>query len=361
MKSWNASLERDVLHGVRRVCEAPSDSATLRRQVARQLSRLIPSEAFFFNTLDPDTGLLTHVLGEGAPLALKQRFMTVLYPGGEAERVIDLARVEGITSRSSPEFASAMQAVGFRHEMRAAFTVGEEPWGLFCALRERGPEFGEREVDAVRRVMPWVARGLRTAVLVAAAAQLDASAADGSGTAEAGVVVVDQRNRVLHRTAAATAHLSDVDGTVVDGGELPLTVTGLLARQRRGRGDAVELRIAGHSGRWYSMRATLTEPDAEGRTHSVIVTAPLSGRDIAPLLARIWGLTAREREVTALAARGYATKEIAARMQISPYTVQDHFDRASEKVGVRGRRELLAKLFLQGFGRDISATAGTPR
>ena len=38
----------------------------------------------------------------------------------------------------------------------------------------------------------------------------------------------------------------------------------------------------------------------------------------------------------------------ASRLGISAYTVQDHVDHAFDKVGVRGRRALLAKLFLDG-------------
>jgi DNA-binding CsgD family transcriptional regulator len=66
---------------------------------------------------------------------------------------------------------------------------------------------------------------------------------------------------------------------------------------------------------------------------------------MANLLAKLYGLSPRECQVAALVARGHSTKEIAARLGISAYTVQDHLDNASVKVGVRGRRALLAKLF----------------
>lgn len=354
MRSWSASLERDVLRGIRRTCEAPLESTTLRQSVARQLARLVPSEAYFFPTLDPDTGLLTQVFGEGAPPVLKREFLTVLYPSGEAELIIDLARANDATFvHSSPQFTSAIESVGFTHEMRAAFSIDDEPWGFWCGLRERGrPEFTERELALVRRVAPWVSRGLRTAVLLAMAQQLSASG-DELKPDMPGVVVVDSRNRVVHRTPAAAEQLADVASDALAPGQLPWGVVALLERQRRGSGDAAELRMHGRSGRWYTMRATLTEPDASGRTSSVLVIAPLTRAELAPLLTRLWGLSAREREVASLVARGFATKAIAAKLGISTYTVQDHLDRASEKVGVRGRRELLAKLYFEGYANPL--------
>ena len=39
----------------------------------------------------------------------------------------------------------------------------------------------------------------------------------------------------------------------------------------------------------------------------------------------------------------------AAQLGVSAYTVRDHVDHACEKVGVRGRKALLAKLFFDGY------------
>ena len=81
--------------------------------------------------------------------------------------------------------------------------------------------------------------------------------------------------------------------------------------------------------------------------HAVLVQ-PAGPADLWPVVAAGYGLTARERELVVLCARGLSNVEIAARMFLSPYTVQDHLDHAFDKVGVRGRRALLAKLFLDG-------------
>lgn len=74
---------------------------------------------------------------------------------------------------------------------------------------------------------------------------------------------------------------------------------------------------------------------------------PLS-QTAAAELARLGGrrretsLTAAEREVSDLAAAGLRNTEIAARLHISPKTVENHLGRIYRKLGLRGRAELAA-------------------
>ncbi len=72
-----------------------------------------------------------------------------------------------------------------------------------------------------------------------------------------------------------------------------------------------------------------------------------SAEDILALVARAHGLTARERELVALVREGLDTRELAERMVISRYTVQDHLKAVFEKLGVRSRRELVTGMFGQ--------------
>jgi DNA-binding NarL/FixJ family response regulator len=51
-------------------------------------------------------------------------------------------------------------------------------------------------------------------------------------------------------------------------------------------------------------------------------------------------LTKREREVATLAARGLTSREIAETIVVSTRTVENHLQRAYEKLGVSGRAEL---------------------
>jgi DNA-binding CsgD family transcriptional regulator len=58
-------------------------------------------------------------------------------------------------------------------------------------------------------------------------------------------------------------------------------------------------------------------------------------------------LTAREREIAALAARGHSNREIAARLVISVRTVENQLQRAYQKLGITSRSELADVLALE--------------
>jgi DNA-binding CsgD family transcriptional regulator len=122
------------------------------------------------------------------------------------------------------------------------------------------------------------------------------------------------------------------------------------------------VRARGRSGRWYALHAVVAEPGAWREARAVIVIAPDADAAPAPsprtpgapvdraeeavaLLAARYGLSPRERGVLLCVARGDSTKAAAATLGLSPFTVQDYVKRACDKVGVRTRRELVARIF----------------
>ena len=73
------------------------------------------------------------------------------------------------------------------------------------------------------------------------------------------------------------------------------------------------------------------------------------GNGSSGLDAGAYGLTPREREITAFAAQGRSTKQIASALGISPFTVQDHLKAVFGKVGVQSRAELVAALYVRHY------------
>ena len=81
----------------------------------------------------------------------------------------------------------------------------------------------------------------------------------------------------------------------------------------------------------------------------MIVIELAGAREVAWLRTSAYGLTEREREVVDLVVRGFATKEISKTLYISEYTVQEHLSHVFDKVGVRGRRTLVKRLYLESL------------
>ncbi|NUT90980.1 MAG: response regulator transcription factor [Saccharothrix sp.] len=68
---------------------------------------------------------------------------------------------------------------------------------------------------------------------------------------------------------------------------------------------------------------------------------------------RLAVLTAREREVMALAAEGRSNSEIARHLVVSPLTVRTHVQRAMTKLGARDRAQLVVLAYQTGLVRPF--------
>jgi DNA-binding CsgD family transcriptional regulator len=354
-----------IFNSVKRACYAGLDSVTLRRTVSDRLSRAIPFDGYAFGTTDPDTNLLSHIVVEGLPSRMAEQFIRELYPWELVHLHNRMARAGHFVFSAmdlTPEMHRHVQDSGFGYEVHVVLAAGGHMWGKFCLMHQGGPTSADaRARTMLRRLAPHMSRGLRAAALLEHGLAPDA--AFDAGTP--GVLVLDEHDRPTIRTDAAMLLLDDVAdvGLALPAG-IPISVR-LLAAQLRSlherASDSVEvpnevtIHTRGRSGRWYAIRATLAEPDQSGDCSTVIIIQPLGAHEIAPLLTRMYGLSAREREIAGAVARGESTKEIAHRLEISPYTVAEHIGRACDKVGVRGRKALVAQLFLQGYVPGLCA------
>jgi DNA-binding CsgD family transcriptional regulator len=345
-------------HAVQRLCCAGLDSVSLRRSVAERVAPDVGADTWAFSACDPDTGLMAHTVSEGVPMALARQYVERLYPYEIARLTLDMPR-NGTNLFSvlahGRESREALLASGMYDQLHATLVSRGRLWGTWCLMRgDRSPVAGAHIRALMRRLVPHLARALRDAMTLDRALIEDAPVESTPG-----MVVLDARNRPVVLTPAARKWLADLAdiGYEIDDA-LPLSLIAVVAvlRARRARAPEVRrTRARGRSGRWYAVSAALAEPDVKGESATTVMIEPLVPRPVAPALGARYDLSPREREVVAAVVRGEPTKCIAATLGISPYTVAEHLDRACAKVGVRGRKALVAKLFLDGTSVAASA------
>ena len=120
-------------------------------------------------------------------------------------------------------------------------------------------------------------------------------------------------------------------------------------------------RIRTLAGRWAVVRGSLLGDGPGSRVAVLLEAARLP--ELAPLIADAYVFTKRERLVTELVTRGFPTSEIAGRLHLSAYTVQDHLKSIFEKSGTGSRGDLVARLFFDPYAPRLTlhGTTSVPR
>jgi hypothetical protein len=159
-------------------------------------------------------------------------------------------------------------------------SVGKEEWGRITLIRERSrPDFDPREVALLHRIIPHLSSGLKAAVLAKEAP------AETEGANIPGVLVLDDRGRVVQHTESAERWLRDLANlgdSWLEGEGLPAPVwmmVGALRRALMPESDrevngVPSVRVQARSGRWLTFHGACTEP-RPGRTgETMLIVEP---------------------------------------------------------------------------------------
>jgi DNA-binding CsgD family transcriptional regulator len=351
---------------VHRLCYAGLDEESLLREVAKRTRRAVPLEGYCMHANDPSSGLITRAVLSGpgcqevTRVALERvYFEDEVTPFGWMARrglaALSLSEATGGKLERALRYREVMVPLGFKHEVRGVFALDGELWGCISVLREpSSPDFDTREVAFFRRIAPHLAAGLRAAALRSEAL------AEPDGDNSPGVLVLDRAGRVVQHTGAAKRWLEDLGDLGPgwrDGEGLPPAVLSMTGALRRALGSGTDqegssvprLLIRARSGRWLVLHGAWTEPSSDRGSETMIVIEAAGPREVAWLKTSAYSLTKREREVVDLVVRGASTKQISRALYISEYTVQDHLSNIFEKVGERGRRALVKRLYLESL------------
>lgn len=359
-------LEDRVVNEVRRLCNAGLEQKVLLGAVIESLRPAIPFEAFCVSAIDPASKLITYSVAEGMGGLREMRlFFEHIYlendvygyddgvSGVRREPVTLLSETTGGHLERSFRYREQTGPLGLGYEMGGACIAGNELWGGIALLRERGsPDFEARHVRLLRRIVPHLGAGLRMSILLSEGPSDVSNGIDGPG-----ILVLDDVGRVVEHTQAARRYLEELGPWWQEGEGLPEAVwmvasalqRTLEPRSARDLSRVPILSVKASSGRWLTLQGALTEAEPGRAGQRMILIEPSGPKRIAWLKTAAYGLTSREREVVDMVLRGASRKQIASRLFISEYTVQDHLSNVFDKVGVRGREALIKRLFLDNL------------
>jgi DNA-binding CsgD family transcriptional regulator len=264
--------------------------------------------------------------------------------GRSPRRAGSLSEATGGDLDRSLRHRELMGPNGFGDELRVALVDDSTAWGGLVLLRGADqPDFAPAESALLASMSRHLADGLRRAMLLPPGPDVPPPEERAAGFA-----LVAPDNSIASADAAGEAWLAELREGEADGPP-PTVVVAVAGRARRiaagaAPADAIaRARARTASGKWVLVRGSTLGEAEDGQT--AVIIEPAQPGELAPLVAHAYELTGRERAVTELVARGLSTDAIAARLYISPWTVQDHLKAIFEKLGATNRGELVSRVF----------------
>ena len=355
-----ASARRRAREDLIRVVNRGAGAQQLVPAVTRALHPVVPSDGACLLTFDPATWLPTgEIVENGLPRGAMPRMAEIEMFEPDVNKMTELARrarpAASLSEATGGDLDRSLRQrevrapSGFGDELRVALVDGTSTWGGLTLLRHtERPHFTAAEVRFVASLSSILADGLRRSVVASTGGDDDLS---GPGLL---VLAPDGSVELENRSAGHWLDALMVDGSVV--GDLPVVVVAVARRALRSAADEppggtdaepptlARARVATRTGRWLVVRGSAL---GEGRV--AVQLEPARAPDLAPLIVEAYGFTDRERTITELVAQGLPTNDIAERLHLSAYTVQDHLKSIFEKSDTGSRGELVARLFVDHF------------
>jgi DNA-binding CsgD family transcriptional regulator len=342
MAHVNHGIRARALERVAQLDGAGLDLAGLITESSALLAQALPRDCACWHTTDPATLVETgfriediptgdHGAAQLAYLPDDYNSFPTLTRSGRHSGV--LSDATGGDMHRSIRYREMLAPNGIRGELRTSLVADGAGWGCFAFFRA-GKDFTEDERDFAHDLGTVLAKAFR-------AAGVRERTTGVSATLWPGVVLLGEDRRVESVTTPARHWLAEL-GAPFPGEptELPFVVHAISARVA-GTGEPSSARVLGASGEWIEVLGSPSEgPDRR----VVIVLQAATAPSLIPLICAAHGLTPRERELADLVYQGCPTKDIAARLFISPHTVQQHLKSIFAKTGVRSRRELVARV-----------------
>jgi DNA-binding CsgD family transcriptional regulator len=316
----------------------------------RAIHALLPVDAVFLATADPETLLLTSIFAEQPLAHVADQFLDNEFGQDDVNKFQSLvtgarhvATLDSATHgdrAGSARYREIMAPLGLGDELRAALVTPSGCWGYLCLHRAESPYgFTSAEVRLIGRLAASLGNGCRLS--------LAAPSNEGIAAIAPGVVVLHPDRTLAAITGEAEHLLAQIADHSSNSGRLPAAIYAAAAcLQSIDNGVALPdasptVRVRTMNGDWLLVHAT----HLHGTVDDIaVIIEPAHPSRNAPLILSSLGLTHREAEVALLVLRGAATKAIGTELHLSTYTVKDHLKSIFDKTGVRSRRDLVAQI-----------------
>jgi DNA-binding CsgD family transcriptional regulator len=348
-----SSAPERVRERVERTCRVAVDARRLRAEV---LDLLRPALAFDFHAFvltDPATGVGADPLADvpmldDLPRLIRLKYATAVNRWtGLGDPPVGLLRAgTGGRPERSPMWRELLRPAGISD---VASMVLRDRYGCwaFLDLWRASPAapFSPAEGNYLATLAPALTAGLRACQ---AATFADPPAGPAAGTTPGGpaVLLLAPDLTIRAQTAQTREYLRLLLPTAEGRSPVPAAaynVAAQLLAVESGVDDSPPAaRVHLGDGVWVALRAARIGAGPAADIAVSIERCPAAER--LDLIARSCGLSARETRLLGILAGGADTGTAAARLNLSPLTVQDHLKSVFGKTGTRTRRDLLARV-----------------
>ncbi|WP_020670791.1 helix-turn-helix transcriptional regulator [Amycolatopsis nigrescens] len=315
--------------------------------VSASIGGSIPHDCLRLTGMNPDLGLTAFDFRHHYQADLGFAQLVGGYAGDDPCEPANLARLPtpvGITvepaknGRPATRAQEILSGHGLGSELRLLLRDSTGVWGMLALLREVGrAPFGRADAERAAALTKPLLGTLRSYVTAAPVRVTTPNPPPG-------VLMVGADHRVRALTQEARDWLERLRQPRPD--QLAGTLTtqvALAARRAAAEGRSTSALVGvptSYVGQWLAVHAQPVLGDDSGDV-AVIVQAA-GGELLLSMVAPWYGITAREQVVAKYVYEGLAPKQIARRLNLSVYTVNDYLKALFRKTGTHGRDEFVA-------------------
>ena len=338
--------------GVLEICRSAGDERTLRRQIVEELRHVVGFDSYAWLLTDPATSVGASPLAEVAwlhdlprQIELKYRTTVNRWTALHDTPVALLDRTTGGDLAESLVWRELLIRYGVRDAASVVFTDRFGCWA-FLELWRTGATvpFTTTEASFLAELVEPITLALRRCL---GNTFVTTSARDLPHVGPV-VLLLSPQLQVRGQTPETTDTLRILVPPAEDHAPVPASAYNVAA-QLRAVEEGVDsnppsARVHLRQGVWVTVRAARIGGPGSSLEHDIAVTIEESTPpERVDLFARVFGLSARERELLEHLVAGYRTRELAHCMWLSENTVQDHLKSIFAKTASSSRHTLLSR------------------